>query len=35
MSIELNNESGVDLDEAALLRLAAFALDRLFVNPEA
>ncbi|MBX3088247.1 MAG: rRNA maturation RNase YbeY [Cryobacterium sp.] len=35
MSIELNNESGVSLDESVLQRLAAFALDRLFVNPEA
>ncbi len=35
MSIELNNESGVGLDETALLRLTSFALDRLFVNPEA
>lgn len=35
MSIELNNESGVSLDESVLQRLAAFALNRLFVNPEA
>ena len=35
MSIEINNESGVDVDEAALQRLATFALDQLQVHPDA
>ncbi|MET3768765.1 putative rRNA maturation factor [Marisediminicola sp. UYEF4] len=35
MSIEINNESGVDVDEAALQRLATFALDQLHVHPDA
>ena len=35
MSIEINNESGIELDEAALLRLATFALDHLRVHPDA
>jgi probable rRNA maturation factor len=35
MSIEINNESGVEVDEAALQRLAAFALDFLHVHPDA
>lgn len=35
MSIELNNESGVPVDEAALQRLAIFALDYLHVHPDA
>ena len=35
MSIELNNESGVAVDEAALQRLAIFALDYLHVHPDA
>jgi probable rRNA maturation factor len=35
MSIEINNESGVEIDESALLRLAAFALDHLRVHPDA
>jgi probable rRNA maturation factor len=35
MSIEINNESGVEVDEAALLRLATFALDHLRVHPDA
>lgn len=33
MSIEVNNESGVELDEAALADLARFALDALSVSP--
>ena len=35
MSIEINNESGMAVDEAALQRLAAFALDHLRVHPDA
>ena len=35
MSIEINNESGVVVDEAALQRLATFALDQLHVHPDA
>ncbi len=35
MSIEINNESGVPVDEAALQRLATFALDQLHVHPDA
>ncbi|MCS5714360.1 rRNA maturation RNase YbeY [Herbiconiux sp. CPCC 205716] len=35
MSIEVNNESSVDVDETALLRLATFALDFLHVHPDA
>ncbi len=35
MSIEINNESGLDVDESALLRLAAYELDFLRVHPDA
>ncbi|HXR44452.1 MAG TPA: rRNA maturation RNase YbeY [Pseudolysinimonas sp.] len=35
MSIEINNESGVEVDESALLRLATYALDQLHVHPDA
>jgi probable rRNA maturation factor len=35
VSIELNNESGMAVDEAALQRLAIFALDYLHVHPDA
>lgn len=35
MTIEINNESGMDVDEAALQRLALFALDHLRVHPDA
>src|SRR5690606_29830192 len=35
VSIEINNESGVEVDEAALQRLATFALDYLHVHPDA
>jgi probable rRNA maturation factor len=35
MSIELSNESGVELDEAAILRLATYALDAVRVHPDA
>ena len=33
MTIEINNESGVEVDEAALQRLRIFALDHLHVHP--
>ncbi|TPW70228.1 rRNA maturation RNase YbeY [Schumannella sp. 10F1B-5-1] len=35
MSIEINNESGMDADVAAIQRLAAFALDHMRVHPDA
>ena len=35
MSIELNNESGVPVDEDAIQRLAAFALDAMHVHADA
>ncbi len=35
MTIDLNNESGVDADSAGLVRLATFALDRLGIHPMA
>ena len=35
MSIEINNESGVDVDAEAIQRLAVFALDQLHVHPDA
>lgn len=35
MSIEINNESGEAVDEAAVLRLATFVLDALFIHPDA
>jgi probable rRNA maturation factor len=35
VSIEVNNESSVQVDETALLRLATFALDFLHVHPDA
>ncbi|MBF0673270.1 rRNA maturation RNase YbeY [Salinibacterium sp. dk2585] len=35
MSIEINNESVVEVDEAALQRLATYALDELHVHPDA
>ena len=35
MSIELNNESGVEVDEAALQRAVRYALDQLRVDQEA
>jgi probable rRNA maturation factor len=35
LSIEVNNESVVPVDEAALQRLATFALDFLYVHPDA
>ncbi|MDQ6851329.1 MAG: rRNA maturation RNase YbeY [Actinomycetota bacterium] len=33
MSIEINNEAGVEVDETALARLARFVLDSLHVDP--
>lgn len=35
MSIEVNNESSVTVDEVALQRLAMYALDQLHVHPDA
>lgn len=35
MSIELNNESGVEVDETALHRLAGYALAQMHVHPDA
>jgi probable rRNA maturation factor len=35
MSIELNNESGMTVDDAALVRLATYALDAVHVHPDA
>jgi probable rRNA maturation factor len=33
MSVEINNESGADLDEPALAALARFVLDRMRIHP--
>lgn len=35
MTIEINNESGVRVDEVRVLKLASFALDYLRIHPEA
>ncbi|WP_025155844.1 rRNA maturation RNase YbeY [Leifsonia aquatica] len=35
MSIEINNESTIEVDEAALQRLAAYAFDIMHVHPDA
>lgn len=35
MSVEVNNESGYDVEGESLVRLANFLLDSLFVHPEA
>lgn len=35
MSIEVNNESTYDIDEAALQRLATYALDAMRIHPDA
>ncbi|WP_150308975.1 rRNA maturation RNase YbeY [Planctomonas psychrotolerans] len=35
MSIEINNESAIPVDEAAIQRLASYALDTLHVHPDA
>ena len=34
MSIEVNNESGFEVDDEALIRLGRHVLERLFVHPE-
>lgn len=34
MSIEVNNESGVEVDDESLVRLGRHVLERLFVHPE-
>lgn len=34
MSVEINNESGVRIDESVLQRLAAFVLESLHVHPD-
>jgi probable rRNA maturation factor len=33
MSIDISNESGIEVDNAALVRLATFALDQLRIHP--
>lgn len=35
MSIEINNESAIEVDEAALVRLATYALDAMHVHRDA
>ena len=35
MSIEINNESVISVDELALQRLSVFALDHMYVHPDA
>lgn len=35
MTIEINNESDVTVDEARVLRLASFALDHMRIHPDA
>lgn len=35
MSIEINNEAGIEVDEAKLHRLAAYVFDALHVHPDA
>ena len=35
MSIEINNESAIDVDETVLQRLAVYALDAMHVHPDA
>ncbi len=35
MSVEVNNESAIEVDEAAVQRLITFALDSLHVHPDA
>ena len=35
MTIEINNESGLEADSAGLLRLADFALEKLRIHPQA
>lgn len=35
MSVDLNNESGVEVDETGLINLATFVLDELRIHPQA
>jgi probable rRNA maturation factor len=35
MTIEINNESGIEVDEARVLKLASFALDQLRIHKDA
>jgi probable rRNA maturation factor len=35
VSIEINNESSIPVDETAILRLASYALDQMHVHPDA
>ncbi|GAB3702253.1 rRNA maturation RNase YbeY [Mariniluteicoccus flavus] len=35
MTVELNNESGVEVDEKGLVALATFAMDQLRIHPQA
>lgn len=35
MSVEINNESGIEVEESRLLRLAAFVLESMHVHPDA
>jgi probable rRNA maturation factor len=35
MSIEINNESGIDVDESVIQRLVTYDLDQLHVHPDA
>ena len=35
MSIEVNNESTIDIDESVLQRLVSYDLDQLHVHPDA
>ena len=35
MTVDLNNESGQEVDSSALVRLATFALDQLRIHPQA
>lgn len=35
MSVEVNNESGIQVDEGTLQRLAVYALDAMHVHPDA
>jgi probable rRNA maturation factor len=34
MSIEINNESGIEVDEVRVLALASFALDHMHLHPD-
>lgn len=34
MTVEINNESSIEIDESRLLRLAAFVLEAMHVHPE-